>query len=62
MKVLFINKFLDRESIYRVPLGILYLSAMIKDKHEVKISDPNRCNLFKVIKSFKPDVRLGLGF
>ncbi len=56
MKVLFINKFLNKETINRIPLGILYVSAMIKDKHETKICDPNRNNAFKVVKKFKPDI------
>ena len=42
MKVLFINKFLDQEAIYRVPLGIMTLSAMIKDKHQVFVLEPEK--------------------
>ncbi len=56
MKVLFINKFLNKDTIYRVPLGILYLSAMVRDKHEVRICDPSRTDPVGVMRKFKPDV------
>ncbi|MFZ5559774.1 MAG: B12-binding domain-containing radical SAM protein [Patescibacteria group bacterium] len=56
MRVLFINKFLDKNTIYRVPLGILYLGTMAKDKHDIRICDPKRENLKDVIKHFKPTI------
>lgn len=55
MRFLFINKFLDKHTIYRVPLGILYLSAAIKKAgHEVFICEPNREDVFKKVSSIKP--------
>lgn len=56
MKVLFINKFLDKHTIYRVPLGILYLGAIAKDKHDIRVCDPKRESLKEVIKHFKPTI------
>ncbi|MDP2909881.1 MAG: radical SAM protein [bacterium] len=57
MKVLFVNKFLDKHTIYRVPLGILYLSSAIKKAgHEVFICEPNRENVFDKVERVKPDV------
>lgn len=56
MNVLFINKFLDKEAIYRVPLGIMSLSAMIKDRHTTKIVDPEKQDVDRVIDSFKPGI------
>ena len=56
MKVLFINKFLDQEAIYRVPLGIMTLSAMIKDKHQVFVLEPEKENVEKRMNEIKPDV------
>lgn len=56
MRVLFINKFLNKHTIYRVPLGILYLSALVKNKHKVAICEPSRADPFDVVREFKPDV------
>jgi radical SAM superfamily enzyme YgiQ (UPF0313 family) len=57
MKVLFINKFLDKNTIYRVPLGILYLSSAIKKAgHRVFICEPSREKISDKIKKIKPDV------
>ena len=56
MKVLFINKFLDKHTIYRVPLGILYLAATVKNRHIVQICDPKRRDVNKIIETFKPDI------
>lgn len=56
MKVLFINKYLGKDTIYRLPLGILYLSAMVKDRHQVYVCEPERENLNEVMKNFRPDV------
>ena len=48
MRVLFVNKFLDKEAIFRTPLGIMSLSAMIKDNHDVKIVDPLPMDFFSM--------------
>jgi len=56
VKVLFINKFLDKHTIYRVPLGILYLAATVKNRHIVQICDPKRRDVNKIIETFKPDI------
>jgi len=57
MKVLFINKFLDKHTIYRVPLGILCLSSAIKKAdHQVFICEPSKENVFDKIKEIKPDI------
>lgn len=59
MKILFINKFLDRDTIYRVPLGILYLSSAIKKTkhhHEVFICEPTRENVVAKLRKVKPDI------
>ena len=55
-KILFVNKFLDKHTIYRVPLGIMYLaSALKKEGHEVFICEPNREDVFEKVKKIKPD-------
>lgn len=57
MKILFINKFLDKHTIYRVPLGILYLSAALKKAgHQVFICEPKRENVLEKVKRVKPDI------
>lgn len=57
MNILFINKFLDKHSIYRVPLGILYLSSAIKKAgHKVSICEPSREDVFAKIQKLKPDI------
>ena len=56
MRVLFVNKFLDKEAIFRTPLGIMSLSAMIKNDHEVKIVDPKAQDITHVMESFKPRI------
>lgn len=56
MKILFINNFLSKETIYREPLGILSLSAAIKHKHNVYIAEPSKDNLNKKIIKIKPDI------
>lgn len=55
-KILFINKFLDKHTIYRVPLGILYLSSALKKSgHQIFITEPNREDVFEKIRKIKPD-------
>ena len=55
-KLLFINKFLDKHTIYRVPLGILYLSSALKKSgHQVFVCEPNRENVFEKTRKIKPD-------
>ena len=56
MKVLFINKFLDQEAIYRVPLGIMTLAAMIRPKHQIFVLEPEKENVEKRMNEIKPDV------
>lgn len=57
MKILFINKFLDKHTIYRVPLGILYLSSAIKQAgHQVFICEPSRENVFVKLREIKPNI------
>lgn len=56
MRILFVNKFLDKEAIFRTPLGIMSLSAMVKDDHEVKIVDPKDQDITRVMESFKPQI------
>ena len=56
MRVLFVNKFLDKEAIFRTPLGIMSLSAMIKDDHDVKIIDPKVQDIRQVMETFKPQM------
>ena len=57
MRVLFINKFLDKHTIYRVPLGILYLSASLKQAgHQVFTGEPQRENIIDKIKKIRPDI------
>ena len=56
MKVLFINKFLDKEAIYRDPLGIMTLAAMVRPKHEVFVIEPVRENIEKRMDEIQPDV------
>ena len=57
MKILFINKFLDKNTIYRVPLGILYLSsALKKNEHQVYVCEPSREDVFKKVEETKPDL------
>src|SRR3990167_2503356 len=57
MKVLFINKFLDKHTIYRVPLGILYLSSSLKKAgHDVCICEPSRQGIDDRIQQIKPDI------
>ena len=56
MKVLFINKFLDKEAIYRDPLGIMTLAAMIRPKHKIFIIEPIRENIQKRMEEIQPDV------
>lgn len=57
MKILFINKFLDKHTIYRTPLGILYLSAALKQAgHDVFVCEPNREDPFEKTAKIKPDV------
>ncbi len=57
MKILFINKFLDKHTIYRVPLGILYLSSSLKKAgHRVFICEPSRENVFEKVRKIKPEI------
>ena len=56
MKVLFINKFLDKEAIYRDPLGIMTLAAMIRPKHKIFIIEPVREDIQKRMDEIQPDV------
>ena len=56
MRVLFINKFLDQEAIYRVPLGIMTLAAMIRPKHQIFVLEPEKENVEKRMNEIKPDV------
>ena len=56
MKVLFINKFLDKEAIYRDPLGIMTLAAMVRPKHKVFVIEPVRENVKKRMDEIQPDV------
>ncbi|NQU77397.1 B12-binding domain-containing radical SAM protein [Candidatus Falkowbacteria bacterium] len=56
MKILFINKYLNKDTIYRIPFGLLYLGAMVKNKHDVYLVEPERENLKEVINNFKPDI------
>jgi len=56
MKVLFINRFLSKEAIYREPLGLLMLSGMIREKHDVFIVEPRAENLHAKIQDIQPDV------
>ena len=56
MRVLFVNKFLDKEAIFRTPLGIMSLSAMIRQDHEVKIIDPNVQDIDGLMNSYKPHI------
>ena len=56
MKVLFINKFLSRETIYRDHLGIMSLSAAVHPRHDVFIAEPRWENVYKKIRAIKPDV------
>jgi len=56
MKVLFVNKFLDKYTIYREPLGIMSLAAAIHPRHESFIADPSRDNIFTKIEKIRPDV------
>ncbi len=57
MKVLFVNKFLDKHTIYRAPLGILYLSSALKRAgHQVFIIEPNRKNIYKEVRKIKPQI------
>ncbi len=57
MKILFVNKFLDKHTIYRVPLGILYLSSALKKYgHEVFVCEPNREDVFEKADEIKPDI------
>lgn len=60
MKVLFINKLLGSDCIGRVPLGVLYISSVLKkDGHEVDIVDTRHYkNIIKKIDEFKPGVLL----
>lgn len=56
---MFVNKFLNRDTIYRVPLGILYLSSAIKrakHRHEVFICEPTRENIITKLRKIKPDI------
>ncbi|MBN1794959.1 MAG: B12-binding domain-containing radical SAM protein [Candidatus Omnitrophica bacterium] len=60
MRVLFINKILDRDSVGRMPLGCLYLSSSLKQSgHEVKLVDA--CDYGRVkrcIKKYHPEALL----
>lgn len=56
MKVLFINKFLDKYTIYREPLGIMSLAAAIRPRHESFIAEPTRDNVVAKIEKIRPDV------
>lgn len=57
MRILFINKFLDKHTIYRVPLGILYLSSALKKSgHQVFICEPSREDVFLKMMEIKPDI------
>ena len=56
MKVLFINKFLDKEAIYRDPLGIMTLAAMVRPKHKVFVIEPVREDVQKRMDEIQPDV------
>jgi len=56
MRVLFVNKYLGKNTIFRLPFGILYLAAAVKNRHQVYICEPKRENLDEVIKKFKPDI------
>lgn len=56
MRVLFVSKYLDKDTIYRLPMGILYLASIIRDGHQVYVCEPKRENLDQVIKDFKPDI------
>lgn len=57
MRILFINKFLDKHTIYRVPLGILYLSAVLKKEgHQVFICEPSREDVLAKMREVRPDV------
>jgi len=56
MKVLFINKFLDKEAIYRDPLGIMTLAAMVRPKHKVFVIEPVREDIQKRMDEIQPDV------
>lgn len=57
MKILFISKFLDKHTIYRVPLGILYLSAAIKKAgHSVFVCESSTEDVFSKFCEVKPDI------
>ena len=56
MKVLFINKFLSKETIYRDHLGIMSLSSAIQPLHEVFIIEPHHDDINKTINKIKPHV------
>lgn len=54
--VLFINKFLDKHTIYREPLGIMSLASAISLRHNVFILEPVRENIFKKIENIQPQI------
>ncbi|MDP8236235.1 MAG: cobalamin-dependent protein, partial [Candidatus Erginobacter occultus] len=56
MRVLFINKFLDKHTIYREPLGIMSLASAISPIHKVFILEPTRENIFRKIENIKPHI------
>jgi len=57
MRILFINKFLDKHTIYRVPLGILYLASSLKKSgHNIFICEPSREDVFKKVEQIKPEM------
>lgn len=56
MRVLFINKFLDKHTIYREPLGIMSLISAISPRHRAFLLEPGRDNLFKKIEKINPDI------
>ena len=56
MRVLFINRFLGKETIHRHPLGIMALSAVIKPRHQVSILEPEFDDIDASMREFRPDV------
>lgn len=56
MRVLFINKYLSKDTIYRLPFGILYLASMVKSRHQVYVCEPSREDVDEIIGKFKPQV------
>ncbi|MBL7131091.1 MAG: B12-binding domain-containing radical SAM protein [Candidatus Omnitrophica bacterium] len=56
MKVLFINRYLSKETIYREPLGIMSLASAIKHKHKVFVLEPTKENIDEKIAKIRPEV------